>query len=70
MLHGYLTAAEKLAVPDVDILTDVDVKLSEDNGIASAQARLFRQYCGKQYQSNDVHENSLHQYSLFFIIEC
>lgn len=28
MLHGYLTAAEKLAVPDADILTDVDVKLS------------------------------------------
>ncbi len=27
MLHGYLTA-EKLAVPDADILTDVDVKLS------------------------------------------
>ena len=28
MLHGYLPAAEKLAVPDADILTDVDVKLS------------------------------------------
>lgn len=40
MLHGYLTA-EKLAVPDADILTDVDVKLSEDNGIASAQAGCF-----------------------------
>ena len=41
MLHGYLTAAEKLAVPDADILTDVDVNLSEDNGIASAQAGCF-----------------------------
>ena len=37
-----LAAAEKLAVPDADILTDVDVKLSEDNdGIASAQAGCF-----------------------------
>lgn len=41
MLHGYLTAAEKLAVPDADILTDVDVKLLEDNGSASAQAGCF-----------------------------
>ena len=48
MLHEYLKAAEKLAVPDAETLTDVDVKQSEDSGIASAQASC----CGSTAVSN------------------